>query len=768
MFFVQRSQGKTIMNKKKSFNTRNLIIAATGFLAPLVPYLSLPGATFSGIGILTLIEFIPYFIVLDALSPRFAVLYSGLYGIVFYGLAAFGMTAYGSGAILGCAIGYWGQLLFGLMLFAMIGGFTKYFMVKTKTWWPLFAGLVFCVYCWAMNGDWVLANPMFNFVSGLWRLPLLIQTADIWGMEGLAFCVVFLQATLYRTVRHFVFHEKTSKGLVTENILCICLALFIVIYGIVSLYVWNEKAPKGYVSIAAVQHNGINGREKFAERNLNAVKEMVEEAAKTAPGLIAWADTACFTSTPAIKRNNMFNDPDSPYYETIYGRELRTLEDLSSLYGIPILSSGIDIISDSVITEKDMVKQTMPDDVKILTSSYLFEDGSLKLDQTAYKECLAPFAETLPSFIKMYLSGSEKYFPGPQKTISVADTLLACMLCYENQIPTNVSKMVRNGAGLIINQGSTYASRGTSYSVSHAATTLFRSVENRRGQLRCYNSGYSIWISPAGEILDELPLEKTATGTCSLPIYEELTFFTKHPGWFGFAALIILGLAVVYTGMLRESTKRRRLFSFLGIAAITYILLSLGLDLGWHFAVATMLMIPSGVFMALAATEQEKAVSVKDAGIVIATLILCLAGMFVFGAGIGLIPIKGAVQELDAKNVPGTIYGTWENSREVKESIVRAGRKQDSSYMQKETIAFREDGRFAMDMLYYNTNDNILTSFYKGEWSVQDDRLRIKAYSEQTGDYIGSDDRIYISEMNGKEVLVMETDTGSFSYHRKN
>ena len=171
----------------------------------------------------------------------------------------------------------------------------------------------------------------------------------------------------------------------------------------------------------------------------------------------------------------------------------------------------------------------MPDDVKILTSAYLFENGSLQPDKIAYKECLAPFSETLPSFIKMYLSGSEKYFPGTQKTISAANTLLACMLCYENQIPTNVSNLVRSGAELIINQGSTYASRGTSYSVSHAATTLFRSVENRRSQLRCYNSGYSIWVSPTGQILDTLPLEKTATSTCSLPIYEELTVFTKHP-----------------------------------------------------------------------------------------------------------------------------------------------------------------------------------------------------------------------------------------------
>ena len=117
--------------------------------------------------------------------------------------------------------------------------------------------------------------------------------------------------------------------------------------------------------------------------------------------------------------------------------------------------------------------------------------------------------------------------------------------------------------------------------------------------------------------------------------------------------------------MIKKSDKRCRLYSLLGLATATYVFLSLWLDLGWHFAVATMLMIPTAVFMTLAVTKEDKTVSFKDAGIVIVTMLLCFVGMFVFGIGIGMIPMKGAVQELDAKNVPGTIYGTWENSREL-------------------------------------------------------------------------------------------------------
>lgn len=756
------------MNKKKVI--KGVIIAFFGFMAPLLAYLSFPGFTKNGIGWIALIEFIPFFFILDTLSPLFAVLYSAMYGAVFYGLAAFGMSIYGSGTFLGCAIGYWGQILCGCFCYTLCGAIVKLFMKKTKTWWPFYSGITFAVLSCITNGNWVLANPFFNPVTAFWQMPLLLQTADIWGLEGITFILVFCQAVLYQTFKKNITKNKeTTRHLFIERIFCVVLAVFVIVYGIISMNVWENKPSTGTVNIAAIQHNGINGRYEYADRNLNVATKLIDEAVATNPDLIILAENVCFTPVPAIERNNLFMDESSDAYESIYGREYRTLRNAASNYGIPLVASGLDIFSDTPITEEFIMEKKSPDDLKVYASSYVITGNGI--EGITYKKGLAPFAEKFPKFVEQFMPTGTKFYSGDNHLIEINGVKYGFIICFEGQLPSIAAELTKEGAQVLVNQGSTYSDRDGSYSINHAATTVARAIENRRTLIRCYNSGYSMWTSPTGKIINSLDMGKSTFGVQEISLYNEMTFYTLHPEAFSIIFFIVFFAGLGYVGLFKTENKRQKILCGIWYLGFAYIFLSCYFDLGWNFAIATLLMPVVAIIIALSINQNPSPKSVS--GLILHDVLWCIGGLLfaivfllIMGATIGSIPVKNAVSALNPINVQGTVCGTWSSVETLETNISKSSISSDVKSTRTDVRGFRDDGKFAMNISYRNSGDWMLDNNFDGEWTLNDNTLHIEAFSNQSGEYINEEYQMEIVMVNDKEYLVLHGKDAVLTYQR--
>jgi len=78
--------------------------------------------------------------------------------------------------------------------------------------------------------------------------------------------------------------------------------------------------------------------------------------------------------------------------------------------------------------------------------------------------------------------------------------------------------------------------------------TKFRAVETRRSFYRCANTGYTMVISPTGEILQTTELFDKTSIQQNLITYENKSFFTKYFSRFPF--VFVLGAGIMLIGMI--------------------------------------------------------------------------------------------------------------------------------------------------------------------------------------------------------------------------
>jgi apolipoprotein N-acyltransferase len=122
---------------------------------------------------------------------------------------------------------------------------------------------------------------------------------------------------------------------------------------------------------------------------------------------------------------------------------------------------------------------------------------------------------------------------------------VAPLICYEDIFPGYVAEAVRQGAELIVtisNDSWFGASAGPRL---HLTLAAFRSIETRLPQVRATNSGISAFISPTGEILNEIQTGQRAGVLMAVPQTEPVgTLMVAWGDWFGPTALV-LGVALL-------------------------------------------------------------------------------------------------------------------------------------------------------------------------------------------------------------------------------
>ena len=172
-----------------------------------------------------------------------------------------------------------------------------------------------------------------------------------------------------------------------------------------------------------------------------------------------------------------------------------------------------------------------------------------------------PFVKQLP-FVK-YLSPIEEtgFTPGTKPipfNLKSLDVIASVLICFEDTFPHLVREYVEPNTDILVNLTNNGWFGESAAQWQHAATAVFRAVENRIPLVRCANNGLTCWVDSTGAMHSTFfpgtnNIYKAGFKIVDVPVLapgeaRTLSFYTRHGDVFGWAcfALTAVNLAAIY------------------------------------------------------------------------------------------------------------------------------------------------------------------------------------------------------------------------------
>ncbi len=355
--------------------------------------------------------------------------------------------------------------------------------------------------------------------EALYRHPIWIQSAVLWGAYGVGFVIALSSALLAAAVV-----QRRFRPLVEAAVL----ALVVGFAGAVRLASppteWGKR-----VAVALLQPNIPQESRLRAEKdaaNYAAVMEEIRSAARRRPALIVVPESAF----PA-------------YWET--SRILRRdLTDVVASCRCAVLFNDVDIETN----------ERYYNAARLLTPA--------GIGRPYRKVHLVPFGEYVPLpriffFVRQVSTEIGEFTAAEEPTVLANDGFaVGTGVCYEILYPVLSWREVRGGANLLatISNDSWYGAGGAQ--AQHFAGAVLRSVENERYLLRAAITGISGIVDEKGRIVAELPRDRKGIVRGSVRLLSSRTPWTRFG--FAFSGLCdALAIAVLLFGLVRWRRERR-------------------------------------------------------------------------------------------------------------------------------------------------------------------------------------------------------------------
>ena len=423
---------------------------------------------------------------------------------------------------------------------------------------------------WALTGaaSWVALDILlarvlggfpWNFLgASQYQLLPLIQIASGTGVYGVTFLVVWTSLALFNAVVAII-RQPTNRHAWLGEIILPATALAVVFA--LGMRTLREPAEiSGALRVTMIQPSIPQTMIWDARENSNRFRQLIEQTtcALTNPTeLVIWPEAA----VPGVLR---FDEVTQ-----------LTVTNLARSNGVwLILGSDDAALRPGGKTEED---------VDYFNASFLVSPsgevvaGYRKRHLVMFGEFI-PFTRWLP-FVKWFTPITAGFTPGtrvvpfrlerrsPTRRADDSDSQpagpeagapikTATLICFEDVFPHLVREYVESDTDFLVNLTNDGWFGESSAQWQHAASAVFRAVENGVPLLRCCNNGLTCWVDERGrirEVLDDanggvygpgvlgvrLPLRSAESRTPP-------TFYNRHGDWFGWGCvgLTVLMLAV--------------------------------------------------------------------------------------------------------------------------------------------------------------------------------------------------------------------------------
>jgi apolipoprotein N-acyltransferase len=355
----------------------------------------------------------------------------------------------------------------------------------------------------------------------------LIQIAELSGMAGLSFVVVFANLIAVTTPMRLFLEAKTRQVRPHFD-------LTLTLAGIVGLltfglYSVQNRPLSKVLRVAAVQAD-IPQQEKFDLQFSNQIFERFSRLSQIAmrssppPDLLIWPES----SMPDPVRDS---NTESNEFVTQFSGSAKT---------------------DLLLGTLDM------EDRHIYNAALLISGGTQQM-QIYRKVHLVPFGEYIPlrhSFL-LFAAVAGKWVPGDFDAgrdytvfrLTKGDVQVAPLICFEDTIGDLARPFVLRGANLLVDVTNDAWFLHSAGSRQHLANAIFRCVETRRPMVRAANTGVTCFVNEFGRVTQVLQDERgntftegVLTGEIKVPAERELTFYTRHGELF---ARLCAGVTVI-------------------------------------------------------------------------------------------------------------------------------------------------------------------------------------------------------------------------------
>ncbi|MGB3222590.1 MAG: apolipoprotein N-acyltransferase [Desulforhopalus sp.] len=512
-----------------SFCRSTLLPVLTGLLL----WISFPGG--GEIWPLLFVALVPFLYVIAGIGAR-----SAFFAGIFCGLVHFILLLYWIVIVLGkygglpwfisvpalLLLALYMSLYFGL--FALLSRYVLLSFPAAVALWllpALWVGLDW------FRGEFLTGFPWMDLGYALYKVPHLVQIADIIGHHGITFLVVFFNTFLVLLLTK----KKSHPGSLLVFVPAFCLFLGA---GMYSMYRYEdvkqtiEAADAPRINVGIVQGN-IDQSEKWSPENQQkTIDGYISQTERLFdpgdPALVVWPETAL-----------PFYPISSSYMSSI--RELVGANDFALLTGAPWYE----------IIDRDRK------DIKFYNSTLLLQPDGL-YGGKYYKTHLVPFGEYIP--LKKFLpflaplveAVGDFSFGKIEQPLIWQEAKTGILICFESVFPELSRQWVFAGANVLVNLTND-AWYGRSSAPQHSlAMSVLRAVETRRSLIRSANTGISAFVTPLGTITAQSGLFVPWEGSAQVILCQELTIWARY-GYLFAPICLIAGLL----GGLAAGIKRR-------------------------------------------------------------------------------------------------------------------------------------------------------------------------------------------------------------------
>ncbi|MBQ3834229.1 MAG: apolipoprotein N-acyltransferase [Elusimicrobia bacterium] len=422
---------------------------------------------------LAFISVIPVIYVILSNDLKKSLIYGFIFGLSFWSVSLYWMFSFvnfNTGAIQAAVVAFllWSYLsLFFVVWVILINALKK----KGK---PIVMSF-FAAFLWValeLVRTYLSTGFAWNFVGySQAQFKEFIQIADILGVSGISFLIVFINMLLYYWLKQI------------KDIKYLCIA--VIVFGAVVGYGYNKisQFPTDYgdeIFVGIVQPN-IDQYEKWDKKSSEDFLYSVNKDLKVFKG----------------KRLSLVVYPETfltQYYEKDKKTE-KFIKNISSLGKINLIGS--------VVYEKDNVYNSVLA-FKKDTKPFGRHD---KNHLVVFGEYI-PFRETLAKFFEVFnsmgdFSKGSRMDVFKHENISVGSTI-----CSENFFPELSRELILNGAKILTNHTNDGWFLNTAAPYQHFVMNIFRAVENRKNVIVCANSGISAIINCCGNVVKQTTLNK--------------------------------------------------------------------------------------------------------------------------------------------------------------------------------------------------------------------------------------------------------------------
>ncbi len=402
------------------------------------------------------------------------------------------------------------------VVFALWGWATR-FITRATGWRTVWVAPVVWT---ALEKFWPEVFPNYLGASQ-YRLSLVTQIADVTGVLGVSFLLVYVNSVIYEMIE-----EWRGAGRIAWQRAAIAAAVVaaVLLYGGVRIgAVERQMAGAPRLTVGLVQTNrGAGEKRDNPESLLREHQEMsVALAAAERLDLMVWPESVCALEMSSRDGTLPGNFLDGLHTPTLFGAALRLWQgDRPRLYDSAILVDGTGRILDSYD----------------------------KMVLVPFGEYI-PFGDTFPQLYAM-LPYTGRFDRGENREpLHFNGHCLSVSICYEDIFPCQIRALMAGGrehcipeAMFNLTNDSWYGN--TSEPIEHLALASFRSIENRRALVRATNTGISAFVDPLGRIAKRSGVWTKETLVDRVPLMHGGTVYGLLGDWLGWlcAGLVLVGI----------------------------------------------------------------------------------------------------------------------------------------------------------------------------------------------------------------------------------